>query len=28
LNGPCGTGRHAPWAFTMKTGHENICHPG
>jgi len=23
LHGPCGTGRNAPWVFTMKTGHEN-----
>jgi hypothetical protein len=28
LNGPRGTGRHAPWAFTMKTGHKNIRHAG
>jgi hypothetical protein len=28
LDGPRGTGRHAPWAFAMKAGHENIRHAG
>jgi len=28
LDGPRGTGRHAPRAFTMKTGHENVRYPG
>jgi hypothetical protein len=28
LNGPRGTGHHAPWAFAMKAGHENVRHPG
>jgi len=23
LHGPGGTGRHTPWIFTVKTGHEN-----
>jgi hypothetical protein len=28
LNGTRGTGRHTPWAFTVKTGHKNVRHPG
>ena len=28
LNGTSRAGRNTPWFFTVKTGHENVCHPG